>query len=105
MTVVEDNENEVVTIPAKVVATNGPVYTIKYLVPDKNNLYRYEDKTYEITNESIEEYAETEEDLGFRKNTEDTFIYDSDSDYIPSEENSSTDSESSTDEEKNLPEY
>ena len=99
-------------LPAKIISKNGDVYTITYLSSsedrDSHNrrIFKYEDDTYDITDESITEFlnSDMEIDLGFKKISETEFIkYDSDSDddYIPSEEDEddSSDEESSEDEE------
>ena len=78
---------------AKVTETNGDVMTIQYLSPtdDKDHgrvVYKYEDQTYEIEDDSITEYiGDTDEsDVGFLKVNDGFVKYESDSDYVPSEE-------------------
>lgn len=85
------------SLPAKIVSKKGNVFTIKYLsVTNRKTrtgkkIYMYEDETYEVTDDSITEYLESESelDLGFEQAAECEFVkYDSDSDddYIPSSE-------------------
>ena len=100
-------DDKYVALPAKVVSSNGLKYKIKYLsVSEKRDnhnrkIYSYEDETYDITNESITEFtnSDMEIDLGFKQITDNEFIkYDSDSDadYIPS---SSSDDDTSSESE------
>lgn len=93
-------------LPAKIISTKGDKYTIVYLSATDNRdshnrkIYKYEEDTYEITNESITEFvnSDMEIDFGFKQISEDEFIkYDSDSDddYVPSsDEGESSDSDS-----------
>lgn len=91
------------SLPAKVISErDGSVFVIRYLSStDKRTItgkkiYKYENETYEITNESITQFADSELDLGF-ENRGDYFIkYDSvsdddseDEDYVPSSESES----------------
>jgi len=96
------------SLPAKIIDSNGDKYKIVYMSPSENKdshnkrIYKYEDEIYEITDESITDYLDTDSeiDLGFKKISDNEFIkYDSDSDddYIPSSEGD--DSEGSSDEE------
>ncbi len=99
----EVEDNKFASLPAKIVSSKGDVYTIKYLSPsekrDSHNrkIYTYEDDTYEITNEYITEYVNSdfEIDFGFNKISETEFIkYDTDSDdedYVPSSSESDDD--------------
>ena len=99
------------SLPAKIIDTNGDKYKIVYMSPSENKdshnkrIYKYEDEIYEITDESITDYLDTDSelDLGFKKISDNEFIkYDSDSDddYTPSGEEDS-DSDGSSDEESN----
>lgn len=103
-------DDKYVALPAKVVSSHGTKYKIKYLsVSEKRDshnrkIYSYEDEIYDITNESITEFtnSDMEIDLGFKQITENEFIkYDSDSDddYIPSSSDDDTSSESDSGEE------
>lgn len=93
---------------AKIFEVRDNIYVIRYLSPTdetKGNkvIYRYEDETYEIGDESISEYIDTadEEDVGFKKIPgEDGFIKvststssTSDSDYEEEDEDDEDDSE------------
>lgn len=95
------------SLPAKIIFKKGTIMTIKYLSPteykDSQNrkVYKYEDETYEITDESVSEYmdSDSELDFGFQQISEFEFVkYDSDSDedYVPSESDDD-ESESSED--------
>jgi hypothetical protein len=78
---------------AKVVEQTGPVMTIQYLSPteDKDHgrvIYKYEDQTYEVEDDSITEYMgeDEETEIGFLKVPEGFVKYESDSDYVPSDD-------------------
>lgn len=97
------------SLPAKIVSTNGDVFTVTYLSPTENRdshnrkIYKYETETYEITDESISEYLDSdmELDFGFKQISPDEFVRyesDSDDDYVPSDEEESSESEDEEDE-------
>lgn len=79
---------------AKIFEHEGSVYTIRYLSKTDEEykgctVWRYEDETYEIDEDSISEWLETDDELeaGFKSIGGDGFIfYDSDADYAPSDE-------------------
>jgi hypothetical protein len=85
---------------AKIFDTKGDVFTIRYLSPTEDLdhgcvVYRYEDQSYEIDDDSITAYLGTsdETDIGFKRVEGDGFVkYDSDSDYVPSSEESDVES-------------
>ena len=106
------------SLPAKIVSKNGSVFKIRYLSAteekDSKNrrIYRYEEETYEVTDDSITEYldSDSELDLGFQEiDTNGNFVkcdYDlgvyseedeEDEDYVPS--SSEDDEESELDDE------
>jgi hypothetical protein len=88
-----------VPLLAKIIEENGVIFTIRYLSESDDKIWRYEEDTYEIDNESIAEYLKTddEQDVGFRP-VDDGFVkIDSDDDYVPS--SSEELSEEETDEE------
>lgn len=98
-------DGETVHLPAKILSTKGDVFTISYLsVTEKRDdhnrkIYKYEDETYEISDESISEYlnSDTELDFGFKQISDNEFIKyetDSDDDYVPSAEDDSSESSS-----------
>lgn len=100
------------SLPAKIISkkTNG-VMVVKYLSVTENKdsqnrkIYKYEDETYEITDESVSEYidSDSELDFGFQQISEDEFVkYDSDSDedYVPSDEEYDSSSESDDEEDE-----
>lgn len=105
------NEGKCFSLPAKIVSKKGNnIFVIQYLsytgrkTRDGKKVYMYEDETYEVTDNSITEYLETDSelDLGFEQVSggESEFIkYDSDSDedYVPSDESGSESSSSSSD--------
>jgi len=97
-----------VSLVARIIETNGPIFTIQFLSPtetkDKHGctIYRYEDETYQIDDDSITHYLDTsdEGDVGFVSVGEGEWIRtgdDSDEDYIPSEEDSDSDDEEDDD--------
>lgn len=80
---------------AKIIEKDGVILTIRYLSESDDHIWRYEEDTYEIDDDSVAEYLKTdnEEDVGFLKH-EDGFIKtDSDDDYVPSSEEESEDEE------------
>jgi hypothetical protein len=93
-----------VSLVARIIETNGPIFTIQFLSPtetkDKHGctIYKYEDETYQIDDDSITHYLDTsdEGDIGFVSIGEGEWIRtgdESDEDYIPSEEDSDDDDE------------
>jgi hypothetical protein len=97
-----------VSLVARIIETNGPIFTIQFLSPtetkDKHGctIYRYEDETYQIDDDSITHYLDTsdEGDVGFVTIGEGEWIRtgdESDEDYIPSEEDSDDDEEDEED--------
>ena len=96
---------------AKVVENKAPNYVIRYLSKTDEEykgctVWRYEDETYEIDDDSISEWLETDDELevGLKSIGDEAFIfYDSDTDYVPSDEdeedNSDEDEESYADSE------
>ena len=93
-----------VSLVARIIETNGPIFTIQFLSPtetkDKHGctIYKYEDETYQIDDDSITHYLDTsdEGDVGFVTIGEGEWIRtsdESDEDYIPSEEDSDDDDE------------
>jgi hypothetical protein len=82
---------------AKIFEQKGDQMTIRYLSPtdDRDHgciVWRYEDQVYEIDDDSVMEYTGTDDegDIGFKKTNDGGFIkYDSDSDYVPSDEDES----------------
>ena len=94
-------------LPAKIVATRGTMYTIRYMSPtdvrDPQNrmIFKYEEETYDITEDSISEYLDTtdEMDIGYLPISSEEYVRvpvsesDSDDDYHESDENSSEDSD------------
>lgn len=85
-----------VPLLAKIVEENGVIFTIRYLSESDDKIWRYEDDTYEIDNDSIAEYLKTddESDVGFRV-VEDGFVkVDLDEDYLPSDEDEDSDEDS-----------
>lgn len=103
-----------VSLVARIIETNGPIFTIQFLSPtetkDKHGctIYRYEDETYQIDDDSITHYLDTsdEGDVGFVSIGEGEWIRtsdESDEDYIPSEEDDD-DEEEEEDEEDDIEE-
>jgi hypothetical protein len=86
---------------AKIIEKDGVILTIKYLSESSvDHIWRYEDDTYEIDDDSVAEYLNTDSELelGFVQR-EDGFVrVDSDEDYVPSDEDSDTDETDSLEE-------
>jgi hypothetical protein len=83
---------------AKIFKKKGGIYTIRYLsaLPENAKVFKYEDDEYEVDDESISEWLETdlETDLGFDTQEDGTYAkVDSDSDYEPESGESETESE------------
>lgn len=77
-----------VPLLAKIVEENGVIFTIRYLSESDDKIWRYEEDTYEVDDESIAEYLKTSDecDMGFVP-LDDGFIkVESDEDYVPSDE-------------------
>lgn len=97
-------DNKFASLPAKIIHTNGDTFTIRYLSATENRdahnrkIYAYEEETYDITNDYITEYmnSDYELDFGFKEISTGQFIkYETDSDdedYIPSSSSYSTSS-------------
>jgi hypothetical protein len=86
-----------VSLVAKIIETNGTLFTIQYLSPTEDKtkhgctIYRYEDDTYQIDDDSITHYLDTDDetDAGFILTGKGEWIRssdESDDDYVPSEE-------------------
>lgn len=97
-----------VSLVARIIETNGPLFMIQFLSPTENKnkhgctIYKYEDETYQIDDDSITHYLDTsdEGDIGFVSIGEGEWIRtsdESDEDYIPSEEDSDDDEEDEED--------
>jgi len=93
-----------VSLIARIIETNGPIFIIQYLSPSENKtkhgstIYKYEDETYQIDDDSITHYLDTndEGDIGFVSVGYGEWIRtgdESDEDYVPSEEESDVDEE------------
>jgi hypothetical protein len=93
-----------VSLIARIIETNGPIFTIQYMSPSENKtkhgstIYKYEDETYQIDDDSITHYLDTndEGDIGFVSVGDGEWIRtsdESDEDYVPSEEESDVDEE------------
>lgn len=106
----EVDDGKCQSLPAKIVSTKGTVLTIRYLSAtekkDAKNrrIYQYEEETYEVTDDSITEYlnSDTELDFGFEEISSGNFVKcdsdddsDSDEDYVPSSESDDDDEEDS----------
>jgi len=87
---------------AKIFNKKGGTYTIRYLsaLPENAKVFKYEDDEYEVDDESISEWLETdlETDLGFETQEDGTYAkVDSDSDYEPETDESETESDDDDD--------
>jgi hypothetical protein len=102
-----------VSLIARIIETNGPIFTIQFLSPTENKdkhgctIYKYEDETYQIDDDSITHYLDTndEGDIGFVSVGDGEWIRtgdESDEDYVPSEDDSDDeeDEEDDVDEEE-----
>lgn len=100
-----------VSLVARIIESDGTNFTIQFLSPTEDNdkhgctIYRYEEETYVIDDDSITHYLNTdvESDIGFKQINEHEWIRtgeDSDDDYIPSEEDEEEDEEDEADEEE-----
>jgi hypothetical protein len=92
-----------VPLLAKIVEENGVIFTIRYLSESDDKIWRYEEDTYEVDDESIAEYLKTSDecDVGFVP-LDDGFVkVESDEDYVPSDEEYDEDDEDE-DEESDL---
>jgi hypothetical protein len=79
-----------VALLAKIIDKDGVILTIKYLTSGKDGIWRYEGDTYEVDDDSIADYLNTDDEtkIGF-KAVDDGFVQDnelSDDDYEPEEE-------------------
>lgn len=103
----ELDDGKCYSLPAKIVSKKtGGILTVRYISSTKDRdsknrkIYRYEDDTYDVTDESITEYLETDSelDLGFEQISESNFVKydndddsDSDRDYDPEEDDEDDD--------------
>lgn len=89
-----------VPLLAKIEERDGVIFTIRYLSENESGLWVWEDDTYEIDDDGISEYLNTEslEAIGFKTFGE-GFLKDSDEDYVPEDEEESDDEETDLDEE------
>jgi len=88
-----------VPLLAKIVEENGVIFTIRYLSESDDKIWRYEEDTYEVDDESIAEYLKTSDecDIGFAP-LDDGFIkVESDDDYVPSDEEDEDEDEEESD--------
>jgi hypothetical protein len=79
-----------VALLAKIVEKDGVIFTIRYLSECEDKIWRYEEDTYEIDDDSIAEHLNTdhEDDIGFAQ-AEDGFVKlmgEEDEDYVPTDE-------------------
>ena len=86
---------------ARIIEKDGVILTIKYLSEGPDRVWRYEDDTYDIDDDSVAEYLKTdlEEDIGFRPYDDGFLKIDSDDDYIPSSEDDEDDDDDDDDDE------
>jgi len=85
---------------AKIIDRDGVILTIRYLSEsDVDHVWRYEEDTYEIDDDSVAEYLNTDSELelGFVQRDDGFVKADSDEDYVPSDEDSDSDSDEETD--------
>ena len=92
---------------AKIIEKDGVILTIRYLSESDDHIWRYEEDTYEIDDDSVAEYMNTDSEIeiGFVKRDDGFVRVDSDEDYVPSEEDEeSDDSDEETDLDEEDPE-
>lgn len=82
-----------VALLAKIVEKDGVIFTIRYLSECGDKIWRYEEDTYEIDDDSIAEHLNTEheDEIGFAP-AEDGFVkilVEDDGDYVPTDEDAS----------------
>jgi hypothetical protein len=97
-----------VALLAKIVEKDGVIFTIRYLSECEDKIWRYEEDTYEIDDDSIAEHlnADHEEDIGFAQ-AEDGFVKlmgEEDEDYVPSDEEDSVESSEEEEEDEDFEE-
>ena len=88
-----------VPLLAKIVEENGVILTIRYLSESDDKIWRYEEDTYEVDDESIAEHLKTSDecDVGFAS-LDDGFIkVEADDDYLPSDEEDEDEDEEESD--------
>ena len=81
-----------VPLLARIEEKDGVIFTIRYLSETTKGIWSWEDDTYEIDDDSIAEWIGTDEaeDAGYTEVDDGAWIReDSDSDYIPSESDTS----------------
>lgn len=92
-----------VPLIAKIIERDGPILTIKYLSEGKDKIWKYEEDTYDIEEDSIAEHLKTDDEglLGFRLLDDGTYIHvqddNSDDEYNPDEDEEDSDEESDED--------
>jgi len=76
---------------ARIIEKDGVILTIRYLTESDDHIWRYETDTYEIDDDSVAEYLNTdsEMELGFVQRDDGFVKVDSDEDYVPSDEDAS----------------
>lgn len=97
-----------VALLAKIVEKDGVIFTIRYLSECEDKIWRYEEDTYEIDDDSIAEHLNTdhEDDIGFAQ-ADDGFVKlmgEEDEDYVPSDEDDSVDSSEEEEEDEEFEE-
>lgn len=92
-----------VPLIAKIIEKDGPILTIKYLTEGKDKIWKYEEDTYDIEDDSISEYLKTDDEgqLGFRLLDDGGYIHIqddiSDDEYNPDEDEEDSGEEDSDD--------
>ena len=87
-----------VPLLAKIEEIDGVIFTIRYLSESDDHIWRYEEDTYEIDDETIAERLNTtlETDIGFAPAHDGFIKVDMDDNYVPdSDDEDDTDCESS----------
>ena len=91
-----------VALLAKIIEKDGVILIIRYLSESDDKIWRYETDTYEIDDDSVAEYLNTDSELelGFVAQNDGFLRVDSDEDYVPSEEESDSYEESDDEEDE-----
>ena len=82
-----------VPLLAKIEEQDGVIYTIRYLSEGADNIWRYEEDTYDIDSDHIAERLKTsnEEDIGFKRKEDGFTKEETDDDYVPESDDETED--------------
>lgn len=82
-----------VPLLAKIEEQDGVIFTIRYLSEGADNIWRYEEDTYDIDSDHIAERLKTsnEEDIGFKRKEDGFTKEETDDDYVPESDDETED--------------